>query len=284
MTAFARADVSDDWGSISCEIRSVNHRYLETTLKLPEPLRDIENLCREKLRERLGRGKVELSMRLQLADSRGERMEINEPLVRSLHYAASRIGSIAGQVATVDPLEILRWPGVVIAQAPDLEPVQLAAVALIDEAIDSLSAAREREGARLLPLLTDRLENLSKLVEIVRERMPATLERQQQSLRDRFAQASIELEADRLTQEMVLLAQKTDVAEELDRLEAHIEEVSSTLNRSEPVGRRLDFLMQELNREANTLASKSIDKEQTRCAVDAKVLIEQMREQVQNIE
>ncbi|MGQ7272681.1 YicC/YloC family endoribonuclease [Marinobacter sp. V034] len=284
MTAFARKDLEADWGTLTCEIRTVNHRYLETSFRLPETLRELENDFRERLRGQLRRGKVEIGMRLQLAERVTGGLNVNEALAEELNNAANQVNRILDNPAHINALDILRWPGVLETAERDLAPVKAAAQSLFDEAVAELVSVREREGERLRPLFNDRLTEISESVAVVRKRMPELLEKQAQTLRDRFDAAKIELDSDRLAQEMVMAAQKADVAEELDRLDAHVGEVTDTLKGDDAIGRRLDFLMQELNREANTLSSKSIDAEVTRVAVNLKVLIEQMREQVQNLE
>ncbi|WP_203143531.1 YicC/YloC family endoribonuclease [Marinobacter mangrovi] len=284
MTAFARKDTEGEWGSLTCEMRAVNHRYLEPSFRLPETLRELENGFRESLRQRLGRGKVEIGMRLQLAENVAGGLEVNLPLAEEVNEAANQINRILDNPAHINALDILRWPGVLESAQQDMAPVKTAAKTLFEETVNELVLVREREGERLQPLFDNRLTEMSESVAVVRQRMPELLEQQAQNLKDRFAAAQVELDPDRLSQEMVMLAQKSDVAEELDRLDAHVSEVRDTLKSSKPIGRRLDFLMQELNREANTLSSKSIDADVTRIAVNLKVLIEQMREQVQNVE
>ncbi len=284
MTAFAREDAQGDWGTLTCEIRTVNHRYLEPGFRLPDSLRELENSFREQLRNHLRRGKVEVAMRLQSAETPAQSLAVNQELVEALNDAANQVNRILDNPAHIDALDILRWPGVLAAREQDLDPVKAEAGALFERTLTSLVAAREREGERLRPLFEERLAAMARGVTDVRELMPDLLAQQESHLRERFQAAKVELEPERLAQEMVMLAQKSDVTEELDRLEAHIAEVSDTLAKQEAIGRRLDFLMQELNREANTLSSKSIDARVTRVAVDMKVLIEQMREQVQNLE
>lgn len=285
MTAFARQEAQADWGTLTCEIRTVNHRYLEPSFRLPDVLRELENGFREQLRKRLGRGKVDVGMRLQPAGQSDAAVpEISEERLAALKAALDRVRQTVDDTAPVDPLDVLRWPGVMATAEPDLEPVKAAAGQLFERTIVDLIAAREREGERLRPLFDQRLQEMSAGVARVRASMPEILAAQEAHLRGRFRAAQIDVDSERLAQEMVILAQKCDVAEELDRLEAHISEVDETLLRDEAIGRRLDFLMQELNREANTLSSKSIDATVTRTAVDFKVLIEQMREQVQNVE
>lgn len=284
MTAFARKDVQGNWGTLTCEIRTVNHRYLEPSFRLPEAFRDLENRFREALRKRLKRGKVDVSMRLQSAEKTSQSFEISEDLAQALNEAANHINRILDNPAPINALDVLRWPGVLSVTEQDHGPAKEAALGLFEQTVAELTSVREREGEHLRPLFEDRLKTMSNLIAGVRKRMPELLEAQDKALRDRFEKARVELDADRVAQEMVMLAQKSDVAEELDRLDAHIGEVSDTLESEDAIGRRLDFLMQELNREANTLSSKSIDAGVTRIAVDLKVLIEQMREQVQNLE
>lgn len=284
MTAFARKDARGDWGTLTCEIRTVNHRYLEPSFRLPEAFRELENRFREELRKGLKRGKVDISMRLQSAENTAQSFEISDEMAKAVNNAANYINRMLDNPAHISALDILRWPGVLSVPEQDYSAAREAAAELFVDTVAELVTVREREGERLRPLFDDRLETMGKLVADVRARMPELLEAQERNLRERFEKASVELDPDRIAQEMVMLAQKSDVAEELDRLDAHIGEVSDTLKRDEAIGRRLDFLMQELNREANTLSSKSIDADVTRAAVDLKVLIEQMREQVQNIE
>ncbi len=284
MTAFARRDTQADWGSLTCEIRTVNHRYLEPSLRLPDALRDLENDFREQLRTQLRRGKVDVSLRLQLSESADQGLQVNEKLAGALNEAANRINRMLDNPAHINAIDILRWPGVLTSAEQDLEPVKSVAQEVFSQTVEELIAVRQREGERLQPLFEDRLTTLSAGIAELRQRMPDLLSQQDKNLRDRIRAAGVELDEERLAQEMVMLAQKSDVAEELDRLDAHVSEVRETLASDEAIGRRLDFLMQELNREANTLSSKSIDAGVSRMAVDFKVLIEQMREQIQNIE
>lgn len=284
MTAFARQETQADWGTVTCEIRTVNHRYLEPSFRLPEALRELENDFRDHLRRTLGRGKVDVGIRLQQSEAAGSGLSINDRIAGELNDAVNYVNRLLDNPAHISALEILRWPGVLDQQEPDLTPVRGAAKELFQRTVAELVSVREREGERLRPLFDERLQMINDLVGEVRSRMPELLQQQDQNLRERFRKAQVELDPERLSQEMVMQAQKADVAEELDRLDAHIREVQETLQRDEAIGRRLDFLMQELNREANTLSSKSIDAAVTRTAVDLKVLIEQMREQVQNLE
>ena len=284
MTAFARQDTQEDWGTLTCEIRTVNHRYLEPSFRLPEALRELENSLREQLRKQLRRGKVDVAIRLQANESATQGFEIDEDVANAVNEAANHINRMLDNPAHISALDILRWPGVLASTEQDFGPARKAAGELFERTVSELVTVREREGERLRPLFEDRLTTMGERVTEVRERMPELIRAQEEHLKNRFEQAKVELDPDRVAQEMVMLAQKSDVAEELDRLEAHITEVSDTLQSDDAIGRRLDFLMQELNREANTLSSKSIDARVTRAAVDLKVLIEQMREQVQNLE
>ncbi len=283
MTAFARRDTQGEWGVLTCEIRTVNHRYLEPSFRLPEALRELENRLREELRTQLRRGKVDVALRFQSTDA-SPQLEVDEAMARAVNEAANRINRMLDNPAHLSALDILRWPGVLAPAEQDYSGAKTAAEGLFAETVTELVSVREREGERLRPMFEERLTTMGTLVANVRALMPALLKAREEALRNRFEQAKVELDPDRLTQEMVMLAQKSDVAEELDRLDAHIQEVTQVLQSDEAIGRKLDFLMQELNREANTLSSKSIDARVTRAAVDLKVLIEQVREQVQNVE
>ncbi|MDX1818348.1 MAG: YicC/YloC family endoribonuclease, partial [Marinobacter sp.] len=236
------------------------------------------------LRSGVKRGKVDISMRLQAAEEVTQSFEISDEMARAVNEAANHINRMLDNPAHISALDILRWPGVLSVPEQDYSAARSAAVDLFAETVKELVEVRQREGERLRPLFEERLDTMASLVGEVRQNMPQLIDAQEKQLRERFEKARVELDPDRIAQEMVMLAQKSDVAEELDRLDAHIGEVRDTLQTDEPIGRRLDFLMQELNREANTLSSKSIDAGVTRAAVDLKVLIEQMREQVQNIE
>ncbi len=283
MTAFARRDAQGDWGALTCEIRTVNHRYLEPSFRLPDALRELESRFREQLRAGLRRGKADVALRFQSTET-SPRLEIDQAMARAVNEAANHINRILDNPAHVGALDVLRWPGVLASPEQDYSGARTAAVELFEQTMAELVSAREREGERLRPLFEERLATMGTLVSEVRALMPTLLKAQSETIANRFKQAKVELDPDRLAQEMVLLAQKSDVAEELDRLDAHIAEVTRVLESDDGIGRKLDFLMQELNREANTLSSKSIDARVTRAAVDLKVLIEQIREQVQNVE
>jgi uncharacterized protein (TIGR00255 family) len=283
MTAFARCDAQGDWGVLTCEIRTVNHRYLEPSFRLPDALRELENRFREQLRTHLRRGKVDVALRFQSTET-SPTLEIDDAMAQAVNEAANHINRMLDNPAQLNALDILRWPGVLASAEQDYSSAKKAADGLFADTVAELKAVREREGERLRPLFEDRLHTMATLVADVRALMPELLKAQEETLKKRFEQAKVDLDPDRVAQEMVMLAQKSDVAEELDRLDAHIQEVTAVLQSDDAIGRKLDFLMQELNREANTLSSKSIDARVTRAAVDLKVLIEQMREQVQNVE
>lgn len=283
MTAFARAEQAGTHGTLSWELRSVNHRYLEPHLRLPESFRDLEGAVREALRNGLSRGKVECTLRFS-DDSTGKALQVDLERAAQLVAAAESVANLIKQPAALNPLEVLGWPGVLVADAADPQALNQSALALFNQALNELKKGREREGAELAKLLNERLDSILEQVATLRELVPQMLAGQRQKILDRCADMQAELDPQRLEQELVILAQKSDVAEELDRLNTHVNEVRRVLKTGGQAGRRLDFLMQELNREANTLGSKAFDTRSTQAAVNLKVLIEQMREQVQNIE
>jgi len=284
MTAFARETRDGDQGELTWELRSVNHRFLETFVRLPEDLRALEMAVRERIGARLDRGKVDASLRFAPAPASSGELAINHHYLELLLAAGAEVGTRLGRLPVPEPFDLLRWPGVLEERKPDLGPVQVQALELLDRALDTLVHSRAREGERLAGLIRERCDRLLVCVARVRERMPQVMAEVRQRLLDRLAEVRAELDPNRLEQELALLAQRLDVDEEMDRLQAHVQEVAVVVVSDKPVGRRLDFLMQELNREANTLGSKSSDLEVTRLAVDMKVLIEQMREQIQNLE
>lgn len=283
MTAFARRESQGTWGAFTVELRSVNHRYLELGLRLPDEVRVLEPRIRERINQALGRGKVDCAIRYQ-APAEYASLAINRELVTQLAHVTREIDGIIYNPAPVNSFDVLRWPGVLQLPTPDPERLHAEAMGLLDAALSELIATRAREGDKLKELLLQRCAAMGAIVTQVNARRPEVLARARERLDAKLAELKDELEPARLEQELVLLAQRLDVEEELDRLTAHLDEVRRVLEQKEPVGRRLDFLMQELNREANTLSSKSQDVDTTRYAVDLKVLIEQMREQVQNIE
>lgn len=284
MTAFSRCELSTDQGNLAWEIRSVNHRYLEPSLRMPEAFRELEGPLRERLRKEFARGKLECTLRFNPADQNVDSLQLNQPLVTQMLAAARQVSQQLDNPAPINPLEVLAWPGVLGGAQDHQAEMTAQANKLFEQAVAELKTQRAREGAELKKLLEERLEAISERVETLREMMPSLLAAHRQKLIDRFNEARLELDGTRVEQELVLLAQKIDVAEELDRLDTHVTETRHVLGGKAAMGRRLDFLMQEFNREANTLGSKAIDSRSTQAAVDLKVYIEQMREQVQNIE
>jgi uncharacterized protein (TIGR00255 family) len=285
MTGFARRERSGPWGTLACELRSVNHRYLELSLRLPEELRGVETDARQVVSAGLRRGKVDAGLYLRGGHAAAPAIELNQPLLEQLVARAGEVRRLAGaDCGPVDPLELLRWPGVIRETERDVAPVAAAALELLRETVEALDEARAREGARIRDMLLQRCESLREAVATLRARLPEVAARIRARVSERVAQLGTTVDPERLEQEITLLAYKMDVEEELDRLGSHVAETLQVLDSREPAGRRLDFLMQEFNREANTLSSKSQDTETTRAAVDLKVLIEQMREQVQNVE
>ena len=282
-TGFARTEASGDWGELSWELRAVNHRYLDVHLRLPDELRSLEPTLRQRLSRRLGRGKVECTLRLRAAAT-DTALEIDEDRLAAVVAASRRVAETLPEAAAPDTLRLLQWPGVRKDDAPDLEAGAGAALDAFDRALAELAAMREAEGGRIETFLRERSAQVADLAETVRERLPAVREAWREKLMARLAEVDAPAEGGRLEQEAVIVAQRLDVDEELSRLDSHVQALEKALAMDEPVGRRLDFLMQEFNREANTLTSKSQDAEVTRCGVEMKVLIEQMREQVQNVE
>lgn len=283
MTAFARQESQQAWGTLTWEVRSVNHRFLEPHLRLPEQLRELEGVLRETLRKRLSRGKVECMLRF-VPEEQAQTLQVNETFAKQLLAATEQMEQLMPVSQTINPLDLLRWPGVLQDVQIDMEEVKREALQLFNKALADLQAGREREGKELAGLIEQRLDAITLVVSDVRTKLPQILQNQRNMLKARVADLSVDLDPQRLEQEVVLLAQKADVDEEMDRLDTHVQEVRRILKQKEPIGRRLDFLMQELNREANTLSSKSIVTDTTQSAVELKVLIEQMREQIHNIE
>ncbi len=284
MTAFARKERELPAGALAWELRSVNHRYLELSLKLPEELRALEPQVREAVAKRLGRGKIDCVLRLSVGAQTSTQLALDQGMVMRLMELARGLESVGENIEPLRAVDILRWPGVLATPALDAQALGEAALALLDEALDEMLATRKREGARLREIIEQRLSAMRAIVAEVQAIAPQLAQDYRERLRTRLAELRQEVNAERLEQEIVLFAQRADVHEELDRLSTHVDEVGRVLSQSGPQGRRLDFLMQELNREANTLGSKAADIRLTNAAVDLKVLIEQMREQVQNIE
>ena len=282
MTGYARKEFKGDWGSAVWEIRSVNQRYLETYLRLPEQLRGLEPILRERFRKQLERGKVECNLRFE-SQTANAQIHVNETLAEQLIDNALWVIDRAGQ-GQLNPLDVLRWPGVIAAQEQDMDELNTILLAGFDEVLAQFVESRQSEGEKLKALIEQRLEGIQGEITKVRALMPQILDWQRQKLIDRLAEAKLELEPTRVEQEIIMLAQRIDVAEELDRLGMHLTETRKILNKGGACGRRLDFMMQEFNRGSNTLGSKSINADTTQSAVELKVLIEQMREQIQNIE
>ena len=283
MTAFARQAVESDLGTLTLELKSVNHRFSEVSLRLPEELRAVESKLRDRIAKVVKRGKIDASLRYQ-APVATAGFEIDREMIKTLAATSKDVGTELPDVAPIRMIDVLKWPGVLKTPEVDAERLANTAMNLLDVALKELMETREREGEKLKQMLLDRCAAMSEEVAKVQQRIPVAIEAMRQRLKEKLAEWKAELDEARVEQEVVFLCNKSDVAEEMDRLQAHIEEVKRVLEEKKPMGRRLDFLMQELNREANTLASKSPDTEMTRASVELKVLIEQMREQVQNIE
>jgi uncharacterized protein (TIGR00255 family) len=285
MTGFAGAEAQHDFGRLAWELRSVNHRYLEIGMRLPEDFRPLEGEIRKVLGETLSRGKVDIALRFTPEDTSGTgKLVLNEPLARELLDLHGQLQALGNKEEQPGLMSLLRWPGVVQERTRDPEPMHLAALDLLRDATAQLHEARRREGSELEQALRDRLEQIAHWVGEIRGWLPEIRDALRQKMQDRIGELQQPLDPGRLEQEVAFLAQKMDVDEELDRLDAHVTEGFRILDLDEPVGRRLDFLMQEFNREANTLSSKSVDQRTTQAAEELKVLVEQMREQTQNIE
>ncbi|MGH8029998.1 MAG: YicC/YloC family endoribonuclease [Arenimonas sp.] len=283
MTAFASSErPARVGGTLGCELRAVNHRYLEVSVRLPEELRGAEPALRERIATRVSRGKIDLGLRYRAAAGSGE-LRINERLVAQLAGVAHQADGLFPRL-TVELTDLLRFPGVLDDAGIDLPSLQADAVALLEATLDEFVAARGREGEKLAAVMRERIDAIERIVAQVREWMPQIRAALRTRLDTRLADLKLPLEPGRLEQEVVLNLQKIDVEEELDRLASHVSEARRVLALPEAVGRRLDFLLQEFNREANTLGSKSVDARTTQAAVELKVLIEQVREQVQNLE
>ena len=284
MTAFSRQQLEREWGSLTWEIRSVNHRYLEPSVRLPENFRSLENPIRKQLRDKLYRGKIECQLRLRTLESNQIDWRLNLDLISQLTKTNSEINKIVKGDYQLSSLDILKWPGVISDQFTDEEIFNKEAMGLFEKALNDLMVVREREGESLRDALFKRIALVQGIIDSIKAKMPSIILKQKENLFTKLEDLKAEFEPARLEQEITVLAQKADVDEELDRLNSHLQEVKRVLDSSGQIGRRLDFLMQELNREANTLSSKSIVVETTQSAVELKVLIEQMREQIQNIE
>lgn len=284
MTAFARQTAENELGTLTWELKSVNHRFSEVSLRLPEEIRPLEPKIRDLISSVVNRGKIDANLRYQPPTLQQNGFNLDDALIQALSQAAERVNN---QVKNSNPLsimDIIKWPGVMQTPQVDAEQLSSAVLGLLDLALKELMETREREGEKLKQALQERLTAMEGHVATVKTRIPVANEALRQRMREKLEEWKADLDEGRLEQEVVFLLNKSDVDEEMDRLQAHIEEVSRVLSENKPIGRRLDFLMQELNREANTLSSKSPDTEMTRSSIELKVLIEQMREQVQNIE
>ena len=282
MTAYAQAAVDTDLGELSCELRSVNHRYLEVAPRMPEELRVHEGKLRELVAKKLARGRVDCFIRLKEGDSSA--MEPNEEALAKFNDLLAQMKHRVPNMQEIRAIDVLRWPGVLQAKKIPPEVMKTKLMDVMEQALDSLLESRAIEGAKMAALIEQRLDGIKSVIKEVEQLLPEIVEHYRTRLEEKLIDIKDQLDPARLEQEMVIFLQKSDVAEELDRLTVHIEEVASVLQKDEPAGRRLDFLMQELNREANTLGSKANDPRLTKASVDLKVYIEQMREQVQNIE
>jgi uncharacterized protein (TIGR00255 family) len=284
MTAFSHRELTTEHGTLSWELRTVNHRYLDISLRLPEEFRSQENSLRETIQATLKRGKVDTTLRFNPVRASSNEIRINEPLARALIIACRQLEAITDNPEPLKAVDILRWPGVAQDSPLDMDILNAHAKALLQDALDDLLEMREREGKRLADFIYQRCDQIAEIIVRIRRHRPGIIAAQREKILNRIDELKISPDYTRIEQELVILAQRLDVEEELDRLMSHLDEINQAMERDEPIGRRLDFLMQELNREANTLASKSNDADTTQAAVDLKVMIEQMREQVQNIE
>jgi len=284
MTAFARQESSGEWGDLALELRSVNQRHLDISLRLPEELRVLEAKLREQIGACLSRGKIECSVRFNKTETQQSAFTVNKELAAHLSKASREIDSLLYSSAPINAMDILRWPGVLQYEEPDMAPVHAALLQTLDQALKDLLAAREREGEKLKNMILQRCDAIESETSKVNKALPDIMAKWKEKTQARLDELKLEIDENRLAQELAHISQKTDIEEELDRIGSHLEEIRRILDSDKPVGRRLDFLMQELHREANTLGSKSIDKQTTNASVELKVLIEQAREQVQNIE
>lgn len=284
MTGFARVEKKYDFGTLSWELRSVNHRFLDIAIRMPEELRGVEQSVRDTVSRVLSRGKLDCILRFKSEGAVAADIQIDAVVVRSLMDASVQLAQLLRSGSELKPLDVLRWPGVIKELERDVTPVESAALSQLQEGLQQLLAMREREGERIKALVLQRCDLIREIVGKVRQRRPQVMQLIRDKIRQRLADLQVQVDQNRFEQELVMITQRMDVDEELDRLEAHLAEVRNVFQQDQPAGRRLDFLMQELNREANTLGSKSGDVETTQAAVDLKVLIEQMREQIQNVE
>ncbi|MDH3693693.1 MAG: YicC family protein [Gammaproteobacteria bacterium] len=284
MTAFARHQAQTEWGELTWELRSVNHRYLEINLKLPEEVRHLEQDFRQRIGRNMKRGRVDGMLRIKSTEMDTDSVTINDQVVQRLYGLAKQVNTHGADVEPLSTIDVLNWPGVVEVPEQDLESLAAAVKDLLEMVLSDMVATRKREGERLNELIVSRLDQSNQIIENLRSELPDINDLIRTRLEERVAEIRETVDANRLEQELVLLLNKSDVSEEIDRLNVHIDEVRRVLKKFEPSGRRLDFLMQELNREANTLGAKAADQSVTNASVELKVAIDQMREQIQNIE
>ena len=284
MTAYARTTTEADWGQATWELRSVNNRYLDAVFRIPDELRGLEPRFRSAISQHIARGKVECNLRISMTARDDDSLQLDMNLAQQLVKAANTLAPLTNTKDSLRLGEILRWPGVIRPAETDLAHLASPVLDLLGQAVDDLVATREREGEKIHSMVSQRCADITTIVNTQRPRQPALVEAARERLQQRLADIMENLDHERIEQEIVILASKSDVAEELDRLDAHIAEVRRVIEQKQAVGRRLDFLMQELNREANTFGSKSTCAQSTRASVDLKVLIEQIREQIQNVE
>jgi|TARA_B110000483_G_scaffold243672_1_gene335258 uncharacterized protein (TIGR00255 family) len=284
MTGFARVDHSAEWGNVVCELKSVNHRFLDLSFRMPDSLRSVEHKLREQIRKELARGKVECNISIKHNVGSAEQMQLDKEVAKSYIDAAQELSAMLSGDTPLNPLDILRLPGVIGAQELDIEALHELVVKTLADSLDLLGQSRQREGDALGKEILGRTKKIRELTAGLVDIVPAIHKGYEEKIRLRLADADIEINQERLEQELILIAQKMDVEEEIDRLNSHLDQIDELVNGTQAIGRKLDFLMQELNREANTLGSKSQGLSQTNTSVELKVLIEQIREQIQNIE
>lgn len=284
MTGFGRHSRDTPFGELTWEIRSVNHRYLEVSMRLPEEFRAHEVAIREAIAAKVSRGKIDASLRLRANAESLSEIQIDQGALAALSSAIATVRDTIPDTAPPSPLDVLNWPGITARQTDLAEDKSKDVMACLHLAIEDFLQTREREGDKTATMLSERAEQIRQRVQDVKVSRPGVVARQKEKLLAKLDELDLKADPQRLEQEMVFTAQRLDIDEEIDRLDAHLNELGKVLKRSGPIGRRLDFLMQEFNREANTMGSKSNDVDTTGASVDIKVLIEQMREQVQNIE
>ncbi len=283
MTAFAQCQHQNELGTLTGELRALNSRFFELNLRLPETLRSLEPQLREALREHISRGKIDLGLRFE-ASGDANALALNQNLIHALLESCQTLSKNVENPVTVNMMDILRWPGAVVTSEQNQQQLEPIALLLMKELIAKFQQNREREGTALQQVISDRLKKITEHVDYIKPHAAQIMQTQREKILDRIKQTQIEFDNNRLEQELVFWAHKSDIAEEIDRLQTHIKEIHNAFNSDGPIGRRLDFLVQELHREANTLGAKALTSDITYHAVEIKVLIEQIREQVQNLE